>query len=257
MTKQKFILGNWKMNNQLAEIEEFTAHLTNLSQVQHPDLYLGIAPMSPYLSLVRQKFPPFLHVGAQNISTQKKGAFTGEIPASTVSELKGEFVLVGHSERRSYFHETSSELAEKIRRAFEERLLTVFCVGETLKEREEKSHFDCVKKQMNEVIELLGDDAQKILSASFIMAYEPVWAIGTGKVASAKDAEEMHAFISSLLKEKWGNEFFLPILYGGSVTAQNINELLAMPNISGALVGGASLKSDSFSLLAQAAFKFF
>lgn len=208
-------------------------------------------------------FPPFLTIpivsglvnnsdyfmGAQNCHEQVSGAYTGEVSAKMVSESGCTYVLIGHSERRQFFNENNGQLTQKIKSALENNLHVVFCVGESLLDRKSEKHFDSVGIQLHEVLQNFdATDLNKI-----VLAYEPVWAIGTGETASPLQAQEMHAFIRRTIKEMFGIEAALQIsiLYGGSCNATNARELFACPDVDGGLIGGASLKAYDFSQIIQ------
>ncbi len=190
-------------------------------------------------------------VGAQNVHTEDNGAFTGEISTSMLKDANCEYVIVGHSERREYFHETNELVAQKAKKVIDDGLKAIVCVGEVLEERKSGKHQDVVKEQVNAVLDLLEGD----VSGQFVIAYEPVWAIGTGETASPEQAQEMHAFIRSLLTEKMGEEVSekVRILYGGSMKPDNAEELLSQKDVDGGLIGGASLKADSYSRILETA----
>ena len=190
-------------------------------------------------------------VGAQNVHTEDNGAFTGEISTSMLKDANCEYVIVGHSERREYFHETNELVAQKAKKVIDDGLKAIVCVGEVLEERKSGKHQDVVKEQVNAVLDLLEGD----VSGQFVIAYEPVWAIGTGETASPEQAQEMHAFIRSLLAEKMGEEVSekVRILYGGSMKPDNAEELLSQKDVDGGLIGGASLKADSYSRILETA----
>ena len=183
-------------------------------------------------------------VGAQNCSEHEKGAYTGEISANIIKSVGCTHILVGHSERRNYFKETDLQLKGKIEQALKNELVPVFCLGEQLAERKSQKHFETVKMQLTEVLQFF---AKEIVS-DFILAYEPVWAIGTGETASPRQAQEMHAFIRVCLKEIFDEHTAsqICILYGGSCNAQNAKELFACKDVDGGLIGGASLKAQDF-----------
>lgn len=186
-----------------------------------------------------------LGLGAENCADKAKGAFTGEVSGAMVASTGAKYVILGHSERRQYYHETSEILKEKVALAFENGLTPIFCIGEVLEERENGTYFDVVKKQVEDALfHLSADDFKKI-----ILAYEPVWAIGTGKTATAQDANDTIKIIRDCLKEmyceKCGEK--VRIQYGGSMKPANAAELMAMPEIDGGLIGGASLKAEDFS----------
>lgn len=184
-------------------------------------------------------------VGAQNVHTEDNGAYTGEISTQMLKELACEYVIVGHSERREYFNEDDTLVAEKTKRVLEQGLRPIVCVGEKLSERKEGNHEEVVKQQVDTVLNAISSaDAPNL-----VIAYEPVWAIGTGETATPQQAQDMHKFIRSLVAEKWGDEASekIRVLYGGSMKPANAEELLSQPDVDGGLIGGASLKADSFS----------
>lgn len=189
-------------------------------------------------------------VAAQNCANKVSGAYTGEVSAEMVASTGAKYVILGHSERRAYYHETAEILKEKVGLALANGLTPIFCIGEVLEERESEKHFDVVKSQIvDSLFELSAEDFGKI-----VLAYEPVWAIGTGKTASPAQAQEMHAFIRKTLVEKYGNEVAnnTSILYGGSANADNAKELFSNPDVDGGLIGGASLSVDKFMPVIEA-----
>lgn len=186
-----------------------------------------------------------IHVGAQNIHFEDNGAFTGEISASMLTECGCSFVIIGHSERREYFGETDSSVNKKIKKALEFDLVPVLCVGESLDQRKQDIHFDLVKNQVKAALEgVSGDEALDV-----VIAYEPIWAIGTGETASKEQAQEMHAHIRSVVADLYDQETAdgIRILYGGSMKPANAEELLSQPDVDGGLIGGASLDAESFA----------
>lgn len=238
-----YIIGNWKMNQGLADIESFFSGL-NVSSGN-----FWLAPQSIHLDkcLLLAKDKGVL-VGTQNCSNQDNGAFTGEISCSSIKEMGAKFVIVGHSERRAYFLESDQLINQKVVKAIENQLIPVICIGETLDQRESNQTLDVVLGQLTK--SLSGIELSSIDEC--IIAYEPVWAIGTGKTATAEQAEEVHKAIRARLIELYpelGEK--ISILYGGSVKPSNIEELLLMPNINGALVGGASLDPNDFNSLCK------
>jgi len=204
----------------------------------------GIAPQFPHLSLVKEKAMPLgIKTGAQNCSHKSSGAFTGDTSPEVLKDLDLDFVIIGHSERRTVFDENNQTINEKTLLALSLGLDVVFCIGETLEEREAEKTFDVLKTQLDEGLKGLPADKRD----DVIIAYEPVWAIGTGKVATPEQAQEAHAFIRKHLAESHGfNKDSLIIQYGGSVKPGNAHGLLSLPDIDGALVGGASLKPGDF-----------
>ena len=205
-----------------------------------------LSPPFPYLPeiVLRTNLRKNIFVAAQNCSDKVSGAYTGEVSSSMLRSIGIDSIIIGHSERRSYYNESNSVLAEKIKRCLENNMQPVFCCGESLEQRKAKSHFDTVKQQLTEALFQVGnariDDC--------IIAYEPVWAIGTGVNATAEEAQEMHQFIRQLVQEKYSSKVAeeIRILYGGSVNAKNADALFACVDVDGALVGGASLKADEF-----------
>lgn len=241
--RQKFIIGNWKMHMTASETESFVKKL--LPQLGETTTFVGITP--PFTSIgtaVFEAMGSYLNVGAQNMSEHPKGAFTGEISSIMLKESGATFVILGHSERRAHFHEDDQMIHRKVKRALEEDLLPILCVGETEKEREGGIAEKVLKRQLEEALkDFLNGQLENI-----VIAYEPIWAIGTGKTATPEMAEETHKLIRLFIKEKWGKEISerIPLIYGGSVKPDNGKALLEQPNIDGALIGGASLEVGSF-----------
>lgn len=236
----KIILGNWKMNQGLNDIDQFFQHFSSEISCEY-----GIAPQSIHLvSCIKNKKEGML-IGAQNCSEYTKGAYTGEISPKSLKELGVDFVLIGHSERRSIFGESNQELNNKTKQALEQGLKVVFCIGESLEQRQKEKTFEVLEQQLEEGLAGLED------FSSLILAYEPVWAIGTGLAATPIQACEVHQFIKGFCVQNFS--FKPKVLYGGSVNPSNINELLENIEIDGALVGGASLEADSFSTLCKIA----
>lgn len=252
---KKLVAGNWKMNGSRAQA---VALLTALSQ-KIADENLGektdicVCPPFPYLSLTAEKLGSLksseaIILGAQDCSAWgQQGAFTGDVSAAMLSDIGCRYVILGHSERRGYYNESSLSVAEKIRLAHEAGLTAILCVGETQAERDAGVQDSTVVAQLRESIPPCAT------SENLVIAYEPVWAIGTGKTAKPADVEAMHALIRRLLQEKLDKCAGSRILYGGSVKAENAQELFAIANVDGALVGGASLKDDQFLDIIRAA----
>lgn len=239
------IAGNWKMHKTIHEALEFINELPSL--ILDTDVVVYLATPFTSLSAVAERLCESTQIftGAQNISSHDEGAWTGEISGKMVKEAGAEFVLLGHSERRLHFGETSAIVNQKVIRAFTADLLPIVCVGETLEERETGKAYEVIKQQMTESLAGLTEEEAKLL----ILAYEPVWAIGTGKNASTEEAQFMHKFCRSVLKELWNEAVAekTPLLYGGSVKPENAYLLLSQPDIDGVLVGGASLNAHIFS----------
>lgn len=241
--RKPIIAGNWKMNKTIQEAA------TLIEEIKRADLNLDVETVLcvPFLSIQKAKESTKetnLKIGAQNMHWKKEGAYTGEISAPMLKELGVEYVILGHSERRLYFKETDEIVNQKLKTAIEYSMKPIVCVGENLLEREENQHIELVKHQ---VVEALKDIPKESLD-NLVIAYEPVWAIGTGKTATAEQADEMCGLIRSTIEELYGKSSAnkIRILYGGSVKPANIKELMNMENIDGALVGGASLESKDF-----------
>lgn len=242
--RKHLICGNWKMNQSVAEVEIFFQMLPK--EITQYKGEAWVAPQFIHLPLAQKwakEMGGKVKIGAQNCAATDLGAFTGEVAASSLKDLGVHFVIIGHSERRAIFGETDQTINTKVKRALEHGLYVILCVGETLAEREANKTFDVVKTQTLQGLKDLKATDYKNLA----IAYEPVWAIGTGKVATPEQAQEVHAFIRNTLKESsCPNSQELQILYGGSVKPDNVEGLLKCADIDGALVGGASLKADSF-----------
>ena len=241
--RERFVIGNWKLNGSLASNALLLAALKD-GVSKRLGGYCGVCVPTPYLAQVQQALSgSTVGWGSQDISRMEAGAFTGEVSAVMVAEFGARYTLVGHSERRAIFGETDASVAAKFGRARESGLTPIVCVGESLAERESGSTEEVVWRQLRAVIEAYG--VQKL--AGSILAYEPVWAIGTGKTASPEQAEEVHAFLRgqvAALDADVGNN--LSILYGGSVKKSNAVDLFSMQNIDGGLIGGASLVAEDF-----------
>lgn len=240
------IAGNWKMNCGPVDAAELLEGLKNAKAEVAEEVDVLVCP--PFVSLgmsVNYLQDTDIHVGAQNIHFEDNGAFTGEISASMLTECGCSFVIIGHSERREYFGETDSSVNKKIKKALEFDLVPVLCVGESLDQRKQDIHFDLVKNQVKAALEgISGDEALDV-----VIAYEPIWAIGTGETASKEQAQEMHAHIRSVVADLYDQETAdgIRILYGGSMKPANAEELLSQPDVDGGLIGGASLDAESFA----------
>lgn len=244
-----FIAGNWKMNKTVAEAVDLVKQLKALlSGVE--GVGVAVAPPFTALSAVRKELEGSpIQLAAQNLFWEEKGAFTGEIAPIMLKEVGCHYVILGHSERRQFFGETDETVNRKVRATLNQDLKVIFCIGETLKEREEGRTFAVIEKQVPGGLK----DIPKEEMRNLVIAYEPVWAIGTGKTATPEQAEEVHRFIRKTLLELYSKEIAerVRIQYGGSVTPENIKGLMAQENIDGALVGGASLKSETFSKIVR------
>jgi triosephosphate isomerase len=240
-----FIAGNWKMNKTIPEAIDFTNQLKKLHAMSD-DREIVIAPsflsLYPVAKVLRGSK---IHLSAQNLSDKAEGAYTGEVSAAMLKDAGCEYVIIGHSERRNIFGEHDDLINRKINIALATGLNPIFCVGETLSEREEERTFHVIERQIKEGLNnLKTDDIRRL-----VVAYEPVWAIGTGKTATREQAQEVHVFIRRLMETAYGKHVAgtVPIIYGGSVNPKNIGALMAERDIDGALVGGASLDVESFS----------
>ncbi|WP_459926248.1 triose-phosphate isomerase [Flavobacterium covae] len=241
--RQKIVAGNWKMNKNAKQTQELIADLiTNLPET---DAKIIIAPTFVNLSqAVQQTNDTTIEVVAQNMHQAEGGAFTGEISADMLTNIGIQTVILGHSERRAYFHETDALLANKVDTALKHQMNIIFCFGEELKHRQNTQHFNIVEYQLKDALfHLKASDWKNI-----ILAYEPVWAIGTGETASPEQAQEMHKFIRQTILERYGNEIAenVSILYGGSVKPENAKEIFSQPDVDGGLIGGASLTTNDF-----------
>lgn len=243
--RKKIVAGNWKMNTTLAEGVGLAKDVNEALKGATPKCDVIICVPFTHLASVNDAIDSTkLGLGAENCADHKSGAYTGEVSAAMVASTGAKYVILGHSERRQYYGETSETLVEKVKLAFDNNLTPIFCIGEVLSERENGTHFDVVKKQIVDALfNLTAEDFGKV-----ILAYEPVWAIGTGKTATDDQAEEMHAFIRGVIAEKYGNEVAdnTSILYGGSCKPSNAPQLFAKPNVDGGLIGGAALDAESF-----------
>ncbi len=243
------IAGNWKMHKNCSEAESTAEELVKLvSDVKNVDIM--IAPSFVSLALVNKKINGSnISLGAQNIFWEKEGAFTGEISKDMLISAGCTYVIIGHSERRQYFNETDETVNKKIKTTLASGLKPVLCIGETEQERESKKTFSVLDKQIKNGLQ--GFILEDLDSLS--IAYEPVWAIGTGKTASKEQAQEVHNFIRSLISKEFSSKLAsaMRIIYGGSVKPDNISQLMNMSDIDGALVGGASLKPETFSKIVK------
>lgn len=239
------IAGNWKMFKTGAEAIDYTKQLIDLTEDQDT-VDIMIAPPFTALALVSEivRDTP-IGLGAQNLFWEKEGAFTGEISASMLVSAGCQYVIIGHSERRQYFGETDETVNRKLKAAGDASLIPILCVGETEVQREDQKTFSVLDKQIRNGLEGLTLDEHHAL----VVAYEPVWAIGTGKTATPAQVQEVHAYIRELIEKSFGNMLAKStrVLYGGSVKPDNVSELMALPDVDGALVGGASLQPETFS----------
>ena len=244
--RQKIVAGNWKMNKNFSEAEELLDKIAEAQEEYNGGVQVIVCPPAIYLEMAvdySEEYPAVL-TGAQNVSQFVKGAYTGEISAAMLKSMGVSHCIVGHSERRKYFRETDAVIAEKIKNLLSSEITPIYCCGETLEERNQEIHFEVVADQISEALFHLTEEEM----GEIIIAYEPVWAIGTGVNATPQQAQEMHDFIRRLVLDKYGNDVAnnLSILYGGSCNAQNAKELFSMPDVDGGLIGGASLVVEDF-----------
>lgn len=243
---KKIVAGNWKMNLSFQEADELIEELMELlAEEDELDTEVVICPPSPYLELASDfSEEKLFHVGAQNLSSFDAGAYTGEVSAKMLKSMDIAYCIIGHSERRKYFNEDDKMLTAKVNQALRNDITPIFCVGESLPERESENHFKVVRSQVRHgLFHLDNEEFSKV-----VIAYEPVWAIGTGVTASPEQAAEMHAYIRTLIEERYGPEMAreTTVLYGGSCNANNAADLFAREGIDGGLIGGASLVAKDF-----------
>lgn len=241
--RKPIIAGNWKMNNTIAATKALVTELIPLVKDAKADVVI-CTPYTDLATAVELTKGTNIHVGAENVHWAEKGAFTGEISADMLKELGVEYVIIGHSERRQYFGETDATVNARVKAALAKGLKPIICVGELLEEREAGKTDEVVIRQTTEAFK----DVDKSELENIVVAYEPVWAIGTGKTATADQAEDMHAHIRAVIAEKYGKEVAdnTSILYGGSCKPSNAAELFAKPDVDGGLIGGAALDAASF-----------
>lgn len=245
--RQKIVAGNWKMNKNAEETEDLLNDLID-KLPQDVDAQIIVAPTFINLaSAVDHLEFTNIAVAAQNMHQNENGAYTGEISADMLKSIGVNIVILGHSERRAYFHETDTILAQKVTTALKHDMTVIFCFGEELKDRQNNQHFNVVENQLRDsLFHLENNDWEKI-----ILAYEPVWAIGTGETASPEQAQEMHEFIRETIRKRYGSNIAeqVSILYGGSVKPENAKEIFSKPDVDGGLIGGAALKAGDFAAI--------
>ncbi len=247
--RQKIVAGNWKMNTLLEDGLQLAKAVDNSASEKTSDALMIIAPPFTHLSEAKKVLTE-VRLAAQNCSSEESGAYTGEVSVDMIKSTGAEYVIIGHSERREYFKEDDALLAKKAKLVLSRGLNPIFCIGEVLEEREDEKHFDVVASQLkNGLFDLNKDQFLKV-----VIAYEPVWAIGTGKTASPDQAQEMHAFIRKQILENYDEETAneTTILYGGSCKPGNAKELFANPDVDGSIIGGASLKAEDFIQIVNA-----
>ena len=242
--RKNIVAGHWKMNTTLDEGVELADQVNNLLQGKEKNCDVVVCVPFTHLTSVNAVIDQdLIGLGAENCSEHEKGAYTGEVSAAMVKSTGASHVILGHSERRQYFGENNEQLLAKTKQALANGLTPIFCVGEVLEERENGTFNDVVAGQVEALFELSPEDFAKI-----VIAYEPVWAIGTGKTATADQAQDMHAHIRKVIADKYGKELAdnTSILYGGSCKPSNAKELFAKPDVDGGLIGGAALKAEDF-----------
>ncbi len=242
--RKKIVAGNWKMNKNFQEGIDIANELVKDFNPSDSNKKLVVCPPFIHLSALAELFDKSeIGLGAQNCHTSGKGAFTGEISSEMLKSVHTQYCLVGHSERRAFFFEDNEELYQKCKQLLVKEIQPIFCCGELLEDRKEGEHFDVIEDQLEVLWKLSKTDFEKV-----VIAYEPVWAIGTGETATAEQAQEIHAFIRSQVAEKMGETIAenTSILYGGSCKASNAAELFSKPDVDGGLIGGAALKAEDF-----------
>jgi triosephosphate isomerase len=245
MNRKKIVAGNWKMNTNFNEALELL-NFIQINSTTSPQVEKILFPPFTFIKCIKDalSITNNIKIGAQNFSEFKFGAYTGEVSADMLKSISCDYVLIGHSERRRYYNETSEQIILKIEQALLADLKIIFCFGENLEHRKSNSHFNIVKTQLNEVLSRLPKDKINQL----VLAYEPVWAIGTGETASPVQAQEMHLYIRTVIAQMFSEELaqHISILYGGSCNSQNAKELFDCPDVDGGLIGGASLIGPEF-----------
>lgn len=249
--RRNIVAGNWKSNMTFSEADELINDIAEgLREFDNTDVDVVVCPPFPYLELIGDAAEDVeFFVGAQNVSKFDNGAYTGEVSALMLQSMNMDYCIVGHSERRKYFFETNQDVAEKVNKLLSVEITPIVCVGEVLEDRENGSYFDVIRTQVSEGLFHLS--AEQIVKT--VIAYEPVWAIGTGKTATKEQAQEIHAFIRAMLAEKYSDDVAqeISILYGGSCNAKNAKDLFAQQDVDGGLIGGAALKANDFIEIAR------
>lgn len=245
--RKHIVAGNWKMNNDLNEGLKLTTEIVNMvADEVRGDVVVVLAPPFVFMPSVKGliKTSDKIFLSAQNCNENESGAYTGEVSAKMLASIGAEYVIIGHSERREYYNETNIQLSKKVDQALNEGLKPIFCCGESLEIRESGNFISFICQQIEESIFHLSEEE----FSNIVIAYEPIWAIGTGKTASSEQAQEVHAEIRKFIASKYGEEIAdsTSILYGGSAKPDNAPELFACPDVDGGLIGGASLKSRDF-----------
>jgi len=247
--RKHIVAGNWKMNNDLSETEDLIASLKRQRQTSNAEVIIAPTFVNLYHAYEALRHND-IDIAAQNMHYATNGAYTGEVSASMLKGIGVQTVILGHSERRAYFNETDSDLSKKVDTALNNNIRVIFCFGEELSERKSGNHKKVVESQIKNALFHLPSNAWE----SIVLAYEPVWAIGTGETATPEQAQEMHAFIRKTLAAKYGNDIAskVSILYGGSVKPNNAKEIFSKPDVDGGLIGGASLNAKDFFAIVNA-----
>lgn len=249
--RRKIVAGNWKMNKNVIDAQQLMMQLLSYKNNNAANCEIWIAPPSLYLMMAKDIFEKDeVGVFSQDMSEHESGAYTGEISVDMLESIDAAGSLIGHSERRQYHGETDESCNKKVKLALDKGLIPVYCNGETLEQRKAGQHLNVVKTQTETALfTLSAEEIKKV-----VIAYEPVWAIGTGETATPEQAQEIHAHIRSCIAEKYGQEVAeeIPILYGGSVKPDNAKEIFSQPDIDGGLIGGAALKVEDFSKIIEA-----
>ncbi|AVF49814.1 triose-phosphate isomerase [Elizabethkingia anophelis] len=249
--RKKIVAGNWKMNKNYTEAQDLMHELDRYKKHNATNCEIYIAPPALYLTTAKNIFlNDEIGVFAQDMSEHTSGAYTGEIAADMLASVNATGAIIGHSERRQYHGETDSHCNRKVKLALDNGLVPIYCNGETLEQRKSGQHFEVIKNQTEVALfTLSAEEIKKV-----VIAYEPVWAIGTGETASPEQAQEIHAHIRSLIAAKYGQEVAdeISILYGGSVKPENAKEIFSKPDVDGGLIGGAALKIEDFTAIIKA-----
>ncbi|MEJ8597215.1 triose-phosphate isomerase [Riemerella anatipestifer] len=249
--RKNIVAGNWKMNKNFSEAKELMQQLSEYASTHTPNCKVMIAPPALYLTTAKDIFKnKEVEVYAQDISEHESGAYTGEISASMIASVNLDGSIIAHSERRQYHGETDSHANRKVKTLLDKGLTPIYCNGENLEERKSGKYLEVIKNQTQTALfTLSAEEIKKV-----VIAYEPVWAIGTGETATAEQAQEVHAFIRNMIAEKYGKEVAeeVSILYGGSVKPSNAKEIFSQPDVDGGLIGGAALNIEDFSKIIEA-----
>ena len=246
--RKKIVAGNWKMNNNLSETVKLINDLK--IQINRNNVKVMIAPAFTFLQTAVKQIDSFdIEVISQNINNNSSGAYTGEVSAEMLKSIGVNTTLIGHSERRAYYNEDDELLLNKLKHSIESGMNVIFCFGEELSDRKSDNHFTVVKNQLNSTVMKVDKNSWK----KIILAYEPVWAIGTGETASAEQAQEMHEYVRKCISESFGKEISnnVSILYGGSVKPNNASEIFSKKDVDGGLIGGAALNASDFSKIVE------